>query len=283
MEDQQILDIKNKIRASILMNSYRGFVNERGCNVVCTEMMSIIQVAKMNINLRKTFDIYIIVLIEAVKLFFHADGTSGIITEVIQTCIKEIGNMCREADDCNQKYYFDSIIKTVQIRAFHDWPDYGYKLLRQAVCLVNNQKQANRIYDVFSVLGKMFDGKDYPDKFVIIHGIILRLEGKEAADKYLLENKHIGELRSIAVDNLLDEKNYELAEKLCVEALQKSKRKYLNRPTIWAYYLERIYTDTANKQRLIEIYYHIIFRGDISYIKKLKELYKNEEVFASQK
>lgn len=283
MEDPQITDIKTKIKASILLNSYKGFVNDRRCRVVCTEMMSVIQVAKINIDPRKTFDIYTIVLIEAVKLFFHADGTSGAITEVIQACIKGIGDMCKEADEHNKNYLFDSIIKSVQIREFHDWPDYGYKLLTHAVCLVNNQKQANRIFDVFSVLGKMFDGKEYPDKFVIIHGIIERIEGKESADNYLMQNIHIPEIRIIAVDKLLIEKNYVLAEKLCIDALQSSKRRCINRPTIWAYYLERIYVDTDNKERLIEIYYHNLFHGDMSYIKKIKDIYQKEEAFISQK
>ncbi len=281
MEDQYMSAIKNQIKASISQNSYKGFVNDRGCIIVCTEMMSIIQVSKININARRIFDVYIIVLIEAVNLFFHADGTSGTITEVIQECIKGIGNMCREADEYNQTYYFDCIIKTVQISAFQDWPDYGYKLLRYAVCLISNQKQANKIFDVFSILGKMFDGKDYPDKFVIIHGIIERMEGNASADKYLMENIHVAEIRMIAVDKLLAERKYVLAEELCVEALQITKRKYLNRPTIWAYYLEKIYSDTANKEKLIDIYYHNIFHGDMSYIKKLKDLYQNEEASIS--
>lgn len=274
---EYLSDIKNRISASILKNSDKGFVNDRGCIIVCTEMMSIIQVARININPRRTFDIYLIVMIEAVKLFFHADGSSGTISEVIQKCIKGIGNICRNADEFNKKYYFDNIMKSVQIRAFSDWPDYGYKLLRNVVYLVNNKKQAYRVYDVFSVLGKMFDGKDFPDKFVIIHGILERVEGEEVAQKYLMDNLHIAELRMLAVDKLLDQSNYKLAEELCLDALRKVRRKYLNRPTVWAYYLERIYTDTANKDRLIEIYYHNIFHGDLSYIVKLKELYKSDE------
>ncbi|PYG87349.1 hypothetical protein LY28_02258 [Ruminiclostridium sufflavum DSM 19573] len=279
MDDQLISDIKNKIRIAILLNSYEGFVNERRCIIVCTEMMSIIQIAKININPRRTFDIYIIVLQEAVKLFFHADASSGALTEVIQACINGIGGLCKTANEYNKDYYFDSIIRSVQIRAFHDWPDYGYKLLRTAVCLVCNQKQANRIYDIFYIFGKMFDGKDYADKHVIIHGIIERIEGKKAADKYLIENIHIDEMRTIAVESLIEEKEYEAAEKLCIEALQKSRRKYLNKPTIWAYYLERIYSETDNKDKLIEMFFHILFHGDMSYIKKLKELYQKEDEY----
>jgi len=41
------------------------------------------------------------------------------------------------------------------------------------------------------------------------------LEGKEAADKYLMDNIQVPELRTIAVENALAAKHYPLAEKLC--------------------------------------------------------------------
>ena len=48
----------------------------------------------------------------------------------------------------------------------------------------------------------MYDGKDYPDKRLITLGIIERLEGKEAVNKYLIENNNVPELRTIAFDKL---------------------------------------------------------------------------------
>jgi hypothetical protein len=53
----------------------------------------------------------------------------------------------------------------------------------------------------------MYDGKDYPEKLLIILGIIERLEGKEAADKYLMCNIHVPELRMIVVENAIAAKH----------------------------------------------------------------------------
>ena len=191
MSNQQLTDSKNQIKATIQRNSNEGYVENRGCIRICTEMMSIIQLVEVNSNPKKTFDIYIMVLLEAVKLFFYADASSGAASEVIRACLAGIGSLCKSADEVNQKYFFDNIIKSAQIRAFKDWPDYGYKLLKQAVCFVHNQEQAQKIYDVFSILGTMYNGKDYPDKLIITLGIIGRLKGREAASKYLMENIHV--------------------------------------------------------------------------------------------
>jgi hypothetical protein len=60
---------------------------------------------------------------------------------------------------------------------------------------------------VFPILGTMYDGKEYPEKLLIILGIIERLEGKEAADKYLMCNIHVPELRMIVVENAIAAKH----------------------------------------------------------------------------
>jgi hypothetical protein len=54
-----------------------------------------------------------------------------------------------------------------------------------------------------------------------------------------------------------------LAEKLCAEALQKDKP--YGKPVVWAYYLERIYAEIANKEKQIEMVRLILMRGDKTY------------------
>jgi len=278
MNNVQITDIRKQIKASIRQNSNQGYINNKGCVRICTEMMFTIQPLGDDISPKKAFDIYIVVLLEVVKLFFHADATSGSATDIINACLKGIGKVCNSADKKDQKHYFDTIIKSVQIRAFRDWPYYGYKLLKYAVCFVNKRDQAQRIYDLFFSLGKTYDGSDYPDKLIITHDIIERLDGKEAGDKYLMENIHVPELRVIAVERFIEDKLYQLAETLCVEAISKIKYDHFNKPSVWAYYLEKIYAESGNHAKLLDIVCYIFFHGDMSYFKKLKELYQQEGV-----
>jgi hypothetical protein len=266
-------DLKNQIKASIRLNSDRGFVPYSGCNRVCAEMLSIMQEAEDSFDAVQAFDIHIMVLLEVIKLISHADTSSGAAGDVFHGCLSEIDKLCQNAAEEDRKHFFDTIIKTAKNKAFKDWPDDGYRLLKSAIYSVCNEKQVQKVYEVFSILGTMYDGKDYPDKLLIILGIIEKLEGKDAADKYLMDNIDVPELRMIAVENALAAKHYPLAEKLCIDALKKNPRGYFNKPAPWAYYLERLYAETANEDKLTEMVRFILLHWDSSYFKKLKEIY----------
>lgn len=125
----------------------------------------------------------------------------------------------------------------------------------------------------------MYDEKDYPDKLLITHGILARLEGRAAADQYLLDNIHVPQIRMLVVENAMAAKNYVLAEKLCTEALRQDTRGYFNKPAPWAYYLEQLYTEIGNGAKHEELVRFILFHGDTSYFKKLKELYQHQGIW----
>ena len=284
--NQQLTDFKNQIKATIRRSSDHGFVSYSGCNRVCGEMMSVMQIAEDHAqaaDYQQAFDIYIMVLVGAVKLISHADTSSGAAGDVIYGCITEIDKICNAVHEEKQQHFFDTIIKNVKNKAFQEWSEQGYQLLKSAVYFVQNQKQAQKIYAVFSVLGTMYDGEDYPDKLLITHGLIERLEGREAAEHYLMNNIHVPEIRILVIENAMAAKNYLLAENLCTEALQQDTRGYFNKPAPWAYYLERLYTEMANEEKREELIRFILFHGDTSYFKKLKELYLQQGIWSPKR
>lgn len=282
-EDQQLTELKNEIKTSIRWNSDRGFANYSGCNRICTEMMSIIQEADINNDAVHAFDIYIMVLLEAIKLISHADTSSGAAGDVIQGCLSEIDKLCQDVVQENHKHFFDTIVKTARNKAFKDWPEEGYRLLKSAAYFVCKEKQAQKVYEVFPILGTMYDGKDYPEKLLITLDIIEKLDGGEAADKFLMDNIDVPELRMIAVENALETKHYLLAEKLCIEALKKNLRGYFSKPVPWAYYLEKIYYETANEEKITEMVRFILLHWDSSYFKKLKEIYMQQGIWEQER
>lgn len=272
-EIQYTTNLKNQIKSSIRWNSDRGFLSYGGCNRVCAEMMSVMQEAENSSDAAQAFDIYIMVLLEAVKMISKADTSSGAAGDVVNGCLYEIDRLCQNAAEENYKHFFEAIVKTAGNKAFKDWADNGYSLLKSAVCFVHEQKQAQKVYEVLDILGTMYDGKDYPDKLLITLGIVERLEGKEKAQKYLMDNINVPELRMVAVENALADKNYPLAESLCTEALEKNPRGYFNKPSPWAYCLERLYTETGDYEKFTEMVRFILMSGDDSYFKKLKQIY----------
>ncbi|MDP4094604.1 MAG: hypothetical protein Q8920_14760 [Bacillota bacterium] len=100
----------------------------------------------------QAFDIYILVLLETMKIISHADTSSGGVTDVVNGCLSELGKLCKTAAEANYKHFFDTIIKTSRNKVFTEWPEEGYRLLKSAVYFVSNEKQAQKAYEIFPVL-----------------------------------------------------------------------------------------------------------------------------------
>jgi hypothetical protein len=222
----------------------------------------------------QAFDIRLYLLIEIIKLFSHADSSSGLYSLVIDECLGGIDAFCKAVPAEESKKVLQSILKAARNKAFGEWEEYGYRLLRSTVHLVQDSKQAEAVYELFPILGPMYGGKEYPDRYLITQGIIERLEGAAAAEKYRMEHLQVPEIRKLVVEEAIGTGKYELAETLCREALAQVIRHW--EPSSWAYALERIYTLTAEQDKLIEIVRQILTKGDRSYYSKLKALYQAE-------
>ncbi len=282
ISNQELLDLKEQIKIAIRRNSDRGFVPYSGCNRVCVEIQAVMNVAERYakaLEYQQAFKIYIMVLLETVKLVSHADDSGGGCGDIIHFCLEEIDVICKNVAENGDKKYFDTLIKTAKNKAFEDWAEWAYWLLKSAVYFVSNEKEAGQIYDLFPALGGMYSGEDYPDKLFIILGITERLHGKEAARKYLFDNLDLDEFRKIAVEEALSKKDFFFAEQLCLEALAKNDYGYYGKPSQWAYFLEQIYEATNNTDSLIATVRGILFKGDKTYFRKLKALYEQQGVW----
>lgn len=280
---QQLADIKEQINVSIRRNSDRGFIPYSGCNRICEEMFAILEEAEQCPDQNQAFDIFILVLLRMMKLISHADTSSGAAGDVIQSCLEGIDKLCRSADEANHNHFFDTIIKTVKNKAFQGWPGDGYRLLQSAVYFVRDKKQAQKILNLFPGLGTFYDGRPYPEQLLITLAIIERLDGVEAAEQYMMEHIDVPEMRMHAVDKAFAAKHYLRVEKLCREALKENVRGYFNRRPPWAYYLERLYEETGNHEKLLEIVRVILFQRDTSYFQKLKTMYQQQGSWDEQR
>jgi hypothetical protein len=274
-------EIKSELKAFIRSNSNRGFLPYSGCNRVCDAMIAILEDSKSYVDHRLTFDIHLYILIEIVKMISHADTSSGAAVDTISYCLTGLEELSKSAPDEIRKPMLETIIKTAKNKAFKDWEEYSYQLLRGTVYLVQDHKQAEKVYELFPILGPMYGGKEYPDRYLITLGIIERLDGAEAADQYRMLHLDVSEIRVQVVERALSSGHYVLAEKLCMEVLQKDKS--YNKPAIWAYYLERIYTELNNKEKQVEMVHFILRSGDKSYYAKLKELYQSEGIWEDKR
>lgn len=281
--DQRLSEIKERIATTIRRNSDRGFLHYRGCDQVCMEMVAILEEAERVQDQKLAFDIYILVLLRMMKIISYADTSSGMATDVIQACMADVEALCQAAAEMHRKYFFDTIIKTVKNKDFQGWPGDAYGLLKSAVYFVCEKKQAQKIIDVFPLLGTLYDDKPYPDQLLITLSIRERLEGAEPADQYMMEHIAVPEVRMLAVEKAFAAKHYLRVETLCREAIKGNIRGHYGRRSPWAYYLERLYTQTARQEKLLEIVQFILFQRDTSYFQKLKDMYVAQNVWEERR
>jgi hypothetical protein len=282
----QVSELKQQIKATIRRNSDHGFVPYAGCNRVCAEMASIMNIAescRQATEYHEAFDIYLMLILESARLVSHADDSDGGCSDIILCCIDGIDAICKQLVDSENQYFYDALVKTAKNKVFEPWPDWAYRLLKVAVYFVNDQKWAGKIYDILPTLGKMYNGEDYPDKHLITLGIIERLEGKEAARKYIFEHLELDEIREIAVKNGITEGDFVLAERLCREALMKNDSGRYARPSRFFYYLEQVHEITNNTDGLVATRRAILMKGDTAYFRKLKSLYEELGVWEQEK
>lgn len=281
--DQRLSEIRDRMTEAIRRNSDRGFIPYGGCNRICTEMSAILEETERCPDQRLVFDIFMLVLLRMMKLISHADTSSGAATDVIAFCLEDIGKLCLVADEEDRPHFFDSIIKAAKNKDFQEWPDQGYELLRSAIHFVRDQKQAKKIKEIFPLLGTLYSGKPYPDELLITLALVERLEGAEAAERYMMEHVDTPEMRMLAVEKALDAKHYLRVEKLCREAMRENIRGDYNRRPPWVYYLERLYAATNQQENLHEILRLILRQRDTAYFRKLKDFYIQQGVWEERR
>lgn len=281
--DKRLAEIKERITATIRRSSDRGFLSYRGCDQVCMEMFAILEEAEQVHDQKLAFDVYILVLLRMMKIISYADTSSGMATDVIQACLADIEALCQNAAEMQHKYFFDTIIKTVKNKAFQGWSGDAYGLLKSAVYFVCEKKRAQKIIDVFPLLGKLYDDKPYPDQLLITLAIMERLERAEAADQYMMEHIAVPEMRMLAVEKAFAAKHYLRVETLCREAIKENVRGHYGRRSPWPYYLERLYMESAQQEKLLEIVQFILFQRDTSYFQKLKDMYVTQNVWEERR
>lgn len=278
---QSLNEIKTDLKAIIRQNSDRGFLPYGGCNRVCLAMSNMVEGSRALGDRQETLDVHLYILLEAVKLISHADTSSGMVTDVIHDCLAGVEELAKSAPDERKKPILDAIVKTAKNKAFQEWAEFAFEMLRSTVHLVRDHKQAETVYALFPILGKTYSGEEYPDRYVITQGMIEKLDGAEAADRYRMENLHIPEIRTLAVEQALSSEQFAVAEKLCLEALKNDKT--YGEPSEWAYYLERIYRQIGDKEKRIKIVRQILKKGDRSFYPKLKELYESDGVWQQKR
>lgn len=230
--------VKNTIATSIKCNTHRGYIGWSSCDNICMDMYDCLNMCKETLEAcgyMHALEAATYILVSGVKLASHADSSSGMLTDVIM-CTYELIDKCTKEIEKQGKQMQDQalalIIKEAKKSVFDGWTDWRYNLLKYGICLCDekNAKKLEKVLDTLLEISEDGYFPEYTEKEDLIVRYLLHrhLYGKKNTQKELYQNISINELRIIAIKDAVEEKNYDEAEKLCLEKA--------NAENIWHYH-----------------------------------------------
>lgn len=230
--------VKNTIAASIKCNIHRGYIGWSSCDNICMDMHDCLEMCTETLDrcgYMTALEASTYILVSGVKLASHADSSSGMLTDVI-VCTYELIDKCTKEIKKQDKQMWDqalaSIIKQAKKSVFDGWTDWRYALLKCGICLCD-EKRAKKFEKALDTLLESSQ-EDYFPEYTKKEDLIVRyllhrhLYGKKNTQKELYQNISIKELCIIAIRDAMEDKNYDEAEKLCLEKV--------NAENIWHYH-----------------------------------------------
>ena len=278
--------VKNTIAASIKCNTHRGYIGWSSCDNICMDMHDCLDMCAETLEMRGymvALEAATYILVSGVKLASHADSSSGMLTDVImctyeliEKCAKEIEKQDKQMRD----QAFTLIIKEARKSVFDGWTDWRYDLLKCGICLCD-EKSAKKLEKVLDTLLEISREDYYPEytkkEDLIVRYLLHRhLYGKKNTQKELYQNILINELRIIAIKDAMEDKNYDEAEKLCLEKAnaEETWHYHSSDPEDWNNVLYDIYKTANITEKQIAQAKKLLLMGNEKFWDVLKQIYK---------
>lgn len=271
---------KSQIKESIRRNTHRGYIDYQSCDIICADMDGVLNNAQRRFDrgqLLAALELTEYILLTGVKLASTADSSSGSLEmtvkhalEMIDSCATELGSGSTE----DRHKVLETLLKLAKKKVFDGWEHWRYEVLQSAARLTD-KKSAAKLYKLLDSYVTARAEDDFSSFYLnsdkaVRHGIILSVEGKKAARRYIDENLDVDELRELAVLEDIKVGNWENAERLCLDRIQGDNLHW--RIAKWDGLLREIYERSDQRDKLIAWTRRMLLLGDMESYGRLKKL-----------
>ena len=305
-ERQTVSDIRHRIAQSKSHNTWRGFIDWKGCVQVCDELADILEDARKYMEDGQYLLAYTItgvVLINAARLASSADDSYGGVTFVKNRVDNLLDEICTSSEVVLNPELADAILskscKDALNKAFDGCNYYSYDILLRTARLATKDN-VQKIYDTLDQVETNYLAS-YADEAAKYHwnvdgdwsfekqsDCLVRItatrasEGKEAADKLINANLQYMEVRKIAVKQAVEVKDFSRAEALCKEELQNWEG-FTTYNSEWSKILFDVYEKSGNRKGQMTIARNqLIHARNTEYYDILKKLYMEEGIWEQE-
>ncbi len=199
-----------------------GLIDSSGAKYISKEISSMLSLAERYLsqgNHKSAFFICTAIMDELISALLCADDREGVLGNTIYAAYNTLSAIASEEPskavrEQILKYCFTSFDK----RTFAGW-DWHIGLLQLAACILDTEGE---VEEIFKRINSIPESDEYEIKEVqkIKYCILLEKKGTEVAQKYLEQNIGNPSFRAQAIQDALDQKDYEKATALANDGIE---------------------------------------------------------------
>lgn len=258
-----------------------GFLDSSGAEYVSNELSSMLGLANHYIrkgNHKSAFFICTAIMDELISALEYADDMDGNLTETIYDAFDTLATIAQEdPPEEVRKLILKYCLTSFSKRSFSGW-DWHLNFLRLAAYTLSTDSEMEELFKRIAAIPK---SSEYEVKKAqeIQYDVLLKRKGESVAQRYLEQNIYNPSFRARAIQDALDQKDYEKATALANEGIDQSSR-YPGLIIDWYDWLLKIAESQKDTERIILYARHLLLNENIpsqDYYQILKKTVPPEE------
>lgn len=239
-----------------------GFLDSSGAEYVSNELSSMLGLANHYIrkgNHKSAFFICTAIMDELISALEYADDMDGNLTETIYDAFDTLATIAQEdPPEEVRKLILKYCLTSFSKRSFSGW-DWHLNFLRLAAYTLSTDSEMEELFKRIAAIPK---SSEYEVKKAqeIQYDVLLKRKGESVAQRYLEQNIYNPSFRAQAIQDALDQKDYEKATALANDGIEQDSG-YPGLVTNWYEWLLKIAESQKDTERIILYARHLLLES----------------------
>ena len=241
-----------------------GLIDSSGAKYISKEISPLLSLAERYLsqgNHQSAFFICTAIMDELISALLCADDREGVLGNAIYAAYDTLSAIAsEEPSEAIRKQILKYCFTSFDKRTFAGW-DWHIGLLQLAACILDTEGE---VEEIFKRINSIPESDEYEIKEVqkIKYCILLGKKGTEVAQKYLEQNIGNPSFRAQAIQDALDQKDYERATALANDGIEQDSG-YPGLVTNWYEWLLKIAESQKDTERIILYARHLLLNNSI--------------------
>lgn len=239
-------------------------------------------------DITQTVDFCVMVIRETMSIMDDGDDSNGQAGGIIEECLAELDSLFHQrvqtADNQVREKYFDQLLRVAQSDLFDGWPNWNDRIIDQCSLLADLVPpfQEQLLQYQRHMLEKAQAEQGYAQSYAMetaqkkYYHMLTRWRGNSEAAAYVSAHMDNDFFRTSIIEACLQEKQYDKAIALCLEAEQADdSHRYSSYK--WQEYRYHIYKQTGDVEAQKKLAETLLLSGHDKFYDDLRSLYASEQ------